>query len=49
MTADRSKARKLSPDQARRFCQALVAESEGRKATPWWSSVDTIARRLDMP
>jgi hypothetical protein len=37
-----------SADRARHFCVALAAESEGRRAVPWWSSIDTISRRLDM-
>ncbi len=37
-----------SPDRARRLCWALAAESEARKAMPWWSSIDAVARRLGM-
>ena len=49
MAADRSqKPRKLSTDRARRFCQALAAESEGRRSAPWWSSIHAVAQRLDM-
>ena len=38
-----------SADWARRFCQALAAESEGRRSTPWWSSIHTVAQRLGLP
>ncbi len=41
--------RKLSADRARRFCAALAAESEGRRSNPWWSSIDTLSRRLALP
>jgi hypothetical protein len=49
MAADRSKEPRgnLSSDRARRFCQALAAESEGRRSAPWWSSIHAVAQRLE--
>ena len=40
---------KLSTDRARRFCQALAAESEGCRSNRWWSLIDTLARRPALP
>lgn len=40
---------RLSADRARRFCQALAADSEGRRSAPWWTSIDTVARKLELP
>ena len=47
-TRGKAMKQRNSADRSRRFCWALAAESEDRKAMPWWSSVDAIARRLGM-
>lgn len=39
---------RISADRARRFCQALAAESEGRRTMPWWSSIHTVAQRIGL-
>ena len=41
--------RRPSTDRARRFCQALAAESEGRRSHPWWTSIHAISQRLELP
>ena len=38
-----------SADRARRFCQALASDSEGRRQMPWWTSIHAIAQRLELP
>ncbi|MCW5733708.1 MAG: hypothetical protein KIS73_06270 [Enhydrobacter sp.] len=43
------KPRRLAADRARRFCAAVSAEAAGRSAAPWWSSIDVIARRFEIP
>jgi hypothetical protein len=40
---------RISADRARRFCQALAADSEGRRTMPWWTSIHAVAQRLDLP
>jgi hypothetical protein len=40
---------RLSTDRARRFCQALAADSEGRRAMPWWTSIHAVAQKLELP
>lgn len=40
---------RLSADRARRFCQALAADSEGRRAMPWWTSIHAVAQKLELP
>ncbi len=39
--------RRLSTDQARRFCSALATETRDRPN--WWVSIQTVADRLGMP
>lgn len=41
--------RRLSTDRARRFCQALTADADGRRSQPWWTSIATVAQRLELP
>jgi hypothetical protein len=38
-----------SADRARRFCQVLSADAEGRRQMPWWTSIHAIAAKLDLP
>lgn len=40
---------KLSAERARRFCQAVSADAEGRRAMPWWTSIATVARKAGLP
>ncbi len=40
--------RPKSADHGRRFCEALAAESEAGRSSPWWCAIATIARRIGL-